>query len=75
MEKNDLKTLIYIKKLKMEDNTLLKKEYSKCLENIIQASDYIAEMTEIEDIERIDLYRTFLNQMIDRAVQLRKLIN
>lgn len=75
MKKNDFRLLIYNKKENMENNTTLKKEYNKCLENIIQASDYIARMTEIEDIDRIDLYRSFLNQMIDRAIQLRKLLN
>lgn len=59
----------------MEDMTMLKNEYERCLRSILQASEYITNMTMERDIERVDLYRVFLNQMVDRAVQLRKLIN
>lgn len=59
----------------MKDTNLLRNEYERCLRNIIQASEYITKMTMDKDIERVDLYRVYLNQMVDRAVQLRKLIN
>lgn len=55
--------------------TMLKNEYERCIRNILQASEYITNMTMERDIERVDLYRTYLNQMVDRAVQLKKLIN
>ena len=55
--------------------TMLKNEYERCIRNILQASEYITKMTLERDIERVDLYRTYLNQMVDRAVQLKKLIN
>jgi hypothetical protein len=59
----------------MKDMTMLKTEYERCLRNILQSSEYITNMTMDRDIDKIDLYRTFLNQMVDRAVQLKKLIN
>jgi len=59
----------------MEDMTMLKNEYERCIRNILQASEYITNMTMEGDIDRVDLYRTFLNQMVDRAVQLKKLMN
>lgn len=59
----------------MEDMTMLKNEYERCLRSILQASEYITNMTMDKDIDRVDLYRAYLNQMVDRAVQLRKLMN
>lgn len=59
----------------MEDMTMLKNEYERCLRSILQASEYITKMTMDRDIDRVDLYRAYLNQMVDRAVQLKKLMN
>jgi len=56
-------------------NNLLQDEYDRCLRNIIQASNYISQMADENDIEKVDLYRSFLHTMVDKAIQLKKLIN
>lgn len=55
--------------------SLLEIEYERCIRNILEASDKITNMALQEDIDRLDLYRTFLNEMVDRAVQIKKLKN
>jgi len=76
MEKSEFKKIIYtINKRHIMEKSLLEKEYDRCLRNIIQASEYITKMTLDEDVERVDLYRTFLNEMVDRAIQIKKLKN
>jgi hypothetical protein len=76
MEKSEFKKIIYtINKRHTMEKSLLEKEYDRCLRSIIQASEYITKMTLDEDVERVDLYRTFLNEMVDRAIQIKKLKN
>jgi hypothetical protein len=57
------------------EKSLLENEYDRCIRNILQASEYITKMTIDKDLDRVDLYRTFLNEMVDKAIQLKKLIN
>lgn len=54
---------------------LLQEEYQRCLRNIVQASENITNMAIDEDLDRVDLYRSFLHTMIDKAISLKKLIN
>ena len=63
------------KRFKNMRPNLLEEEYQRCLRNIIQASENITNMTIDEDLDRVDLYRAFLHTMIDKAIQLKKLIN
>lgn len=63
------------KRFKDMKPNLLEEEYQRCLRNIIQASENITNMTIDEDLDRVDLYRAFLHTMIDKAIQLKKLIN
>lgn len=57
------------------DNNLLEDEYDRCVRNIVQASEYITNMALEGDLDRVDLYRSFLHTMVDKALQLKKLIN
>lgn len=59
----------------MKQTNYLRKEYEKCLRIIIQSSDSITNMAMDGDIDKVDLYRSHLHSMIDKAVQLKKLIN
>lgn len=58
-----------------KDNNLLEDEYDRCVRNIVQASEYITNMALEGDLDRVDLYRSFLHTMVDKALQLKKLIN
>jgi len=66
-----MKRFRYMKK----DNNLLEDEYDRCVRNIVQASEYITNMALEGDLDRVDLYRSFLHTMVDKALQLKKLIN
>lgn len=57
------------------DNNLLEDEYDRCVRNIVQASDRITNMALEGDLDKVDLYRSFLHTMVDKALQLKKLIN
>lgn len=62
-------------RLSMKSTQLLENEYERCLRQIIDASDYIAKMTIDRDLDKVDLYRSYLHTIIDRAVELKKLLN
>lgn len=59
----------------MKSTNLLHNEYERCLRQIIDASDYIAKMTMDGDLDKVDLYRSYLHTIIDRAIELKKLLN
>ena len=59
----------------MKETNLLQNEYERCLRNIIQASEHITKMTIDRDLDKVDLYRAYLHTVIDRAVELKKLLN
>lgn len=59
----------------MKNTNLLHNEYERCLKQIIQASQYIADMTLNKDLDKVDLYRSYLHTVIDRAIELKKLLN
>lgn len=59
----------------MKDTNLLRNEYERCLRNIIQASEYITKMTIDRDLDKVDLYRAYLHNVIDRAVEIKKLLS
>ena len=59
----------------MKQTNYLKDEYKKCIRQIIQSSEYITNMALEGDIDRVDLYRSHLHTMVDKALQLKKLIN
>jgi hypothetical protein len=71
LEKSDFFYLIYKNKTKMET----KQHYRRIIENIIKASDLITEWTLKGDIDKVDLYRIFLNEMVDKAVDIKKFMN
>ena len=56
-------------------NSLLEDEYDRCIRNIVQSSERITNMALEGDLDRVDLYRSFLHTMVDKALQLKKLIN
>lgn len=56
-------------------NNLLEDEYDRCIRNIVQSSERITNMALEGDLDRVDLYRSFLHTMVDKALQLKKLIN
>lgn len=56
-------------------NNLLEDEYERCIRNIVQSSERITNMALEGDLDRVDLYRSFLHTMVDKALQLKKLIN
>lgn len=49
----------------------LEENYRKCISNIISASDYITKMAIEGDIDKVDLYRVFLNEMVDKAIKIK----
>lgn len=55
-------------------NNLLEDEYDRCVRNIVQASERITNMALEGDLDKVDLYRSFLHTMVDKALQLKKLI-
>lgn len=59
----------------MKETSYLMNEYKRCLRQIIESADYITKMTIEGDIDRVDLYRSHLHTMVDKALQLKKLIN
>lgn len=59
----------------MKNTQLLENEYERCLRNIIQASEYITKMTIDRDLDKVDLYRAYLHTTIDRAIEIKKLLN
>lgn len=59
----------------MKSTQLLENEYERCLRQIIEASDYITKMTIDRDLDKVDLYRSYLHTIIDRAIELKKLLN
>jgi hypothetical protein len=59
----------------MKNTQLLENEYERCLRQIIEASNYIANMALEGDVDKVDLYRSYLHTVIDRAVELKKLLN
>lgn len=66
-----MKRLRYMKRT----NNLLEDEYDRCVRNIVQASERITNMALEGDLDKVDLYRSFLHTMVDKALQLKKLIN
>lgn len=56
-------------------NNLLEDEYDRCIRNIVQSSERITNMALEGDLDKVDLYRSFLHTMVDKALQLKKLIN
>lgn len=71
MVKSDFFYLIYKRKREMET----KQHYRRIIENIIKASDLITEWTLKGDMDKVDLYRIFLNEMVDKAVDIKKFMN
>ncbi len=59
----------------MNNTNTLENEYNRCLDKITTASEYITNMALDRDVDKIDLYRSYLNEMVDRAVGLKKLLN
>lgn len=59
----------------MKNTQLLENEYERCLRQIVEASNYIANMAVEGDVDKVDLYRAYLHTVIDRAVELKKLLN
>lgn len=59
----------------MKNTQLLENEYERCLRQIVEASNYIANMAIEGDVDKVDLYRAYLHTVIDRAVELKKLLN
>jgi len=54
---------------------LLEIEYDRCLNNIIQSSEYITELAVNGDLDKVDLYRAYLGTMIEKAISIKKLLN
>ena len=59
----------------MKNTQLLENEYERCLRQIVEASNYITNMAIEGDVDKVDLYRAYLHTVIDRAVELKKLLN
>jgi hypothetical protein len=60
--------------MKKEMN-LLEIEYDRCVRNIIESSGYITNCMVDGDLDKVDLYRNFLHNMIDKALSIKKLLN
>ena len=59
----------------MKNTQLLENEYERCLRQIVEASNYITNMALEGDVDKVDLYRSYLHTVIDRAIELKKLLN